>query len=186
MIAIIPICIQSMKSQDDQLFMTNLYLTHRGRMLNIAAKVMRDALDYEDVINEACLRLIGKVSFLRSLNSYKLEAYVVVTVRNTALNMLKQRKRERASALSDGEREREIPSDEEAIDANLLREVDAQALSDALISIGDAADILRMRYYQQMKDAEIAKTLGIGQDSVRVYISRAKKKLREALEGSVE
>ena len=46
---------------------------------------------------------------------------------------------------------------------------------------GGTRELLSMRYYEMRSDSEIAEKLGIGKNSVRQYLTVARRKLKEEL-----
>lgn len=53
-------------------------------MYRVALHLLRAHPEAEDVVSDACLKLIVKIERLRTLDEGTLRAYIVTTVRNTA------------------------------------------------------------------------------------------------------
>ncbi|MEG1193845.1 MAG: sigma factor, partial [Clostridia bacterium] len=91
---VLPITILAMDEGDDRTFMESLYRTHRCVMYAQALKILRNRQDVDDVVNEACVRLICKISTLRTLDGNILRGYIVSTVKHVALNHIRDTMRE--------------------------------------------------------------------------------------------
>ena len=73
-------------------------------------------------------------------------------------------------------------ADAENAEAGLLRADEAEAMADALLRLPDRErELLRMKYYEELSDREIARLLGINSGSVRTYLTRARRKLGDIL-----
>lgn len=82
--------------EDDQAFMLWLYQEFKDIMLSTAKKYISDPEDQEDVVQDSIIKLIKKISVLRGKERCILCAYVVYTVRNTAINHLQHKAVEKA------------------------------------------------------------------------------------------
>ena len=185
-----PFIILAIENATDRKFMENLYLEHRRLMYAIAYKIVRNNDDVEDVINSACESLIKKISLIRSLDCCSLRSYVVSTVRNTAINSVVKRNRQHWYVLDDGEELLNVIPDEKSdIDRDLLHEADIRAMEQALLRLPEQErDLLRMKYYDELTDQEIAQTIGVNESSVRMYLTRARRHVYEQMRlgGAVE
>ncbi|MEG0126053.1 MAG: RNA polymerase sigma factor [Clostridia bacterium] len=178
----LPAAIMVIEDDDDRAFMERVYLDHRTLMYRIAYNVMRDHFSADDIINTACERLCNKIHFLRTLNSCKLQAYVISTCKNTALNMLKCRNRQNARLFYDMDVVSETVASEGDISDHILREGEITDLSEALNELlVKERDILQMKYLMQKTDGEIASVYGIKEGSVRYYLTLARRHLAEIM-----
>lgn len=170
------------EDEDDAAFMTALYQAHYRLMYAQALRVLRNPEDAQDAVSQAVIRLIKKIHLLRGLSCNKQEAYLVITVRNTAINFY-HRRRARAERMDgrplEGVAERqELGPEARAVDA-----AGVERVKEAIRMLPPREkDALMMRYFQQLSDLEIAGALGIAPVSARALISRARKRLRNLLE----
>lgn len=72
--------------QSDREFLETLYASYQTQMYATASRYTHIQQDREDIVQDAVVRLCGKVQKLRHLPKYALPAYIMLTVRNTALN----------------------------------------------------------------------------------------------------
>lgn len=166
---------------DDAAFMEELYRTHYRLLYGKALQIMRHAADAEDVVSESFLQLIRRIDTLRSLESNKLRAYLVITVKHTAINLYHRRSRRLQH--SGGELQ-------EHMQDSGVAGPEQQALScDGVEGIKQAIRCLphqvqtamMMRYFQQLSDQEIADSMGLKPVSVRALLSKGRKRLQEML-----
>ena len=65
----------------------------------------------------------------------------------------------------------------------LIRQAEGQAIRQALKKIHRSErDLLQMKYFDLMSDAEIAERLHIAKNSVRYYLTKARRSLKSILE----
>ena len=76
-----PIAIAAIKNDDDRTFMEQLYIKHRKIMYKTAYSMLRNDQDIEDIINTACISIIGKIDRLRGFDSCTLQAYLSLLLR---------------------------------------------------------------------------------------------------------
>lgn len=77
-----------------QEFITQIYKKYDRLMLFTAKKYLMDLQECEDAVQESLLKLMRRIELLRTLEEPILTSYVVTTVRNTAINILRRQKRD--------------------------------------------------------------------------------------------
>lgn len=179
---LLPLPILALANQDDRAFMTKIYLDNHRLMYKKALSVLGDAQSAEDVVGDACIALIGKIPLIRQMDCYTLRAYIVSTVRNTAINLIARRSRQAGHAyLSDQAPELEDGNIQQPLDLMIRRE-DVEALKEAIRRLEPRdRQVLTMKYFDEMSDREIAGVLGIGADSVRSCLMRARRRVQDKL-----
>lgn len=178
-----PAAIMLMDDDDDRVFMEKLYVEHRYLLFKVAYDIVKDAQTAEDMVSEACISLIANIDTLRKLNICKVKAYIVTTVRNASLDCVRKRSSQsRKSFLTDEEHNLNVPGQEQ-VDDDLIRRAEITAIRFALKKMRDPdRELLQMKYFDLMSDAEIAQKLHIQSDSVRYYLTKARRNLRRILE----
>jgi len=181
-----PIAIAAIKNDDDRTFMEQLYIKHRKIMYKTAYSMLRNDQDIEDIINTACISIIGKIDRLRGFDSCTLQAYLVSTIKNTAINFIKKRDRIRDHTASDPDSAfATAVSNDPEVDRDLLRRLDLENLKQALRNLPEQEmTLLQMKYVLDLPDEQIAKEFGIKRASVRSYLSKARRHAREILKES--
>ena len=179
-----PAAIMAIEDDDDRAFMERVYLEHRVLMYRVAYNVIRDHFSAEDIINSTCEKLCKKISLLRTLDSCKLQSYVVFTCRNTALNLLKSRNRQNARLFYDLDLVSETVAAEGDVADTILRKAEIEDLTDGLNQLSaKERDVLQMKYLLQKTDRDIAAVCGIKEGSVRSYLTLARRHLAEIMIG---
>ncbi|MBQ9264150.1 MAG: sigma-70 family RNA polymerase sigma factor [Clostridia bacterium] len=175
---VLPIVLLTIENEEDRLFMEGLYLEYHQLMYGMALRVTRSNELAQDAVSDSILALIQKISLLRTFDCNKLRSYIVITVRHTAISLLKKDKREVVA----GDAAFEDLSDGYAVDERVLSRAGVEGVKNAIRRLPQREqDIMMMRYFREMDDNEIADALGIRPVSVRVQLSRARRHLAELL-----
>lgn len=74
---------------DDSMFMLNLYKNYYGLAKKTIYNMIDGKNDVEDLINDVFIKLIEKISLLRTFERCKLTSYIVYTIRSIAINLFK-------------------------------------------------------------------------------------------------
>lgn len=158
-------------------FFEQLYQTYSRLMLAQAVRYTRRIDDAEDVVQEALEKLLDKYAVLTTLGEKALAAYVVYTVRSTAINRLKQNRKT-------------IPLD--SLDEAALPSPSAEDLClaacrrEELLSAWKQLDredqlLLAQRYYLELSAEELARLYGCTPVNIRVRLFRARSRLKKRL-----
>lgn len=161
-------------------YIEDLYFEHRHVMYIVAKALLHDAADAQDAIAQAIENIIPKINEIKTLERFKLRAYIVNTVRNVALAMLARRKRE--TYIPDAE-EFDCIAPHSAVGDRQSSMADADELARALAKLPERErQALQMKYMYEWTDDEMAQVLGVQPDSVRMILSRARQHARAILE----
>ncbi len=175
-----PLFFAAIPDEKQRTFMERVYLDCRTLMYARAFQVLRHPADAEDAVQTAFLALCKKIPLLQGMDCCTLRSYVVISVRNAAINMLRARKR----------RPEVLWGDEAFADSLLGGDADDAALAfirqDSLAAAvrklpeKDRA-LMEMKYLMGLTDEEIARRLGVQQNSVRSLLTRFRKRLYSLL-----
>ncbi len=163
-------------------FLEGLYHAHYRLLYGQALRVLRHPQDAEDAVQSAMMRLAKKVPLLMGLQSNKLLSYLVITVRNTAINQYRQREKTQAHM---------VDQPLETVEDSTFMGPEAQVVDQAAIAHIKQAirqlpprekDALMLRYFHHMTDTEIAYALGVKAVSARVLLSRGRQRLQKMLQ----
>lgn len=126
--------------------------------------------------------VIGKVALLRSLERGPMVTYLVLTVRSSAIDLLRRRGVE--GRLFTGEEAGDEQSDPSApADERLIRAENREDTKRLLEKLPESDRlVLEGRYFLELSDEELAGKLGVTGGSVRVKLTRARRHAREILE----
>lgn len=151
----------------------DIYRSHRMSMVRLAILLVDDQASAEDVVQEAFAGLFRNWSGLRD-NAAAI-GYLRTAVVNGSRSMLRRRRTARAYVPPHAGTERSAES-------LALLTAEHQAVVTAL---GDLAprqrEVLVLRYYGGLSEAEIAETTGLSKGTVKSTASRAVAKLGEIM-----
>lgn len=179
---IFPAILLTIDDEHGRSFMEALYVEHHQLMFRTAYRAGFQKADVEDIVSQSCENLIHVLHQLEQMKKDRLQAYIVATVKNAGYTH--RRKQQRAHEVPDAEQVLEKAEDENAeVDAELLKKCTAEEVERAMEKLSeDDQVVLRMKYFQQLSTAEMARQLEIREDAVRSRISRALRRMRKQLE----
>jgi RNA polymerase sigma-70 factor (ECF subfamily) len=164
---------------DDQVFFLNIYKQFKRIMFYTVRKYVSDNAVVEDLVQDAIMKLIPKISTMRKLSRSALSAYIVITVRNISVNYLRhQRIVDMRCADSDfdeeldAEYQRHSPSAEEII---LVKEKIGEFYKEFNKLSNKDRDVLLGKYVLGLTDKELAGMYGCKPDSIRMMLTRARR-----------
>lgn len=177
----IPLIILAIEDESSREFMIRMYESNVSRMYREAGKYVSLAEDIEDVVSDAVVKLVDKVDLLQEIEECKRIPYATTTVRHMAFRLLRRKNRLQTVSFDELEAFLSAPNGENADDKILgeQRKSRLQELLDTL-PIEDRL-LLEEKYILLWSDAEIAKALEIQPDSVRMRLTRAKRRIAKAM-----
>lgn len=160
---------------EDRVFMEDLYEKHKKTMYFAAHRVTSDPDLVNDLMQECLLNLIKNISTVRKLDCCKVDAYIVVVIRRLYINHAKKESRTTLLPI-------DLPSI--AAKADLHAAEVAQAQEDAKLDLETLLAqlsprdslLLQSKYIVGMTDEELAAAFGCKQSSIRMLLSRARKR----------
>lgn len=176
----IPLIILAIEDEDDRAFAEHLYVTYRRLMLSEIQKIVENAWDAEDVMHSVVVKLIDKLDLLRTLSRANLVNYIITASRNTAISLLREKKKLPAYSFDDlvDSMEEDSMTTEDRVMLELDQEIAHQAW--CLLPY-EVQSLLSAKYVLEQTDIEISKMLGIQKNSVRMALTRARRTFREQL-----
>lgn len=163
-----------------------IVLPHLDAAYTLARYLTRNVQDAEDIVQEASLRAIKYFSGFRGSEGDDGRAWVLAIVRNTAYTW---QRRHRAIALAT-EFDEELHSDTVAGDnpaAALERETARQSLYQALDRLPpEFREVIVLRELEGLSYKEIGDVTGVPVGTVMSRLSRARRRLQEALHARQE
>jgi len=151
----------------------DIYRSHRMSMVRLAILLVDDQASAEDVVQEAFAGLFRNWSGLR--DNAAAVGYLRTAVVNGSRSMLRRRRTARAYVPPH-------PGTERSAESLALLTAEHQAVVTAL---GDLAprqrEVLVLRYYGGLSEAEIAEATGLSKGTVKSTASRAVAKLGEIM-----
>lgn len=154
-----------------------LYAHRRLPLVRLALLLVDDLPTAEDVVQDVFAALYRRHGErLTGLDNP--DAYLRTSVVNTSRSVLRRRRTVRAHV---PEREGHAPSAEEPV---LLREEHGEVIAALHRLTRRQREVLVLRYWSHLSEAQIADTLGLSRGAVKSTASRALAALRRELEAS--
>ena len=151
-----------------------LYATHYRRLVRLSVLLVGDAETAEEVVQDSFVAMHGRWRSLREPDQGL--AYLRQTVVNRSRSVLRHR----------GVRARHAPTpvrDLPGADEDVLVTERRAAVLGAMRRLPDRQrEVLALRYYLDLSEADIAETLGISRGAVKTHASRGVAALRSQME----
>ena len=87
------------QADDERQFLAACYQRHRISMIRLAKCYAADSAAVEDIVSDSLVALMEKIDLLRTLTEEQERAYVLAVVRNTAMDELRRKQRQRGRFL---------------------------------------------------------------------------------------
>lgn len=155
-----------------------LYEKYKDRAYAIAYSILEDSFLADDATVEVFISLAKNFKIVKKLNYHKLDYYIVITSRNTAINMLKKEKKHMKM--------KSYNDDLYLADDN-LKAFDYVFLKLCISKLRfNDQQVLYLRYTARLEYKEIAATLGISSAAARKRVQLAKARLKKLIEDGEE
>lgn len=152
----------------------DLYEDHYVRLVRLAVLLIGDAGRAEEIVQDAFVDLVARWRSIRDTGAAA--SYLRTCVANASRSHLRHRAVVRRAALAQ-------PSDESSAEAEALVHLEHERFLSALAGLpGRQREVLVLRYYGQLSEAEISDALGISRGAVKSHSFRGLRSLRAAME----
>ncbi len=177
---LLPIAIIAVSDPDERNFMIMVYEEYHHVMFATGYSILHNKELAEDVVSAVLVKLIEKIKTVMKIDPRALRSYIVSATKNTALNLSEQKARElRTQTVFADETENEVQASDN-VEYVILRTETIQGMADALECLRPRdREILRMKYYDEMTDQEIAEVIGTKSSTVRMSLTRARNRLMQ-------
>ena len=175
----------SQLSDSDRDFMLNLYKSYYNLARKNIFSITHSKEDIEDLINDVFIKLIEKTDLLRTFDSCKTTTYIVYTIRSVSINYVKHKAVEMKHLYFSESMDilEDCPDSEGGLEVRLIRQEEIRLLEKAMSLLPQSQkDLLYFKYLLDMSDKEIADVLGIAANSVRQYLTRARRSVKKLIE----
>ena len=178
----LPLSILAIEDENDKLFMEHLYIDFHSAMHRVALGVLHHHQDTEDVVSSTCINLCKKVPLLRGMDCNTLRAYILISVRNTAFNLVRERGKKPELLWGESEYLDSLLSSQNQPEDDLFASVDQSKLTEAMMLLPPRErNLIESKYILLHSDQEIAKELNIKPASVRVMLMRTRQRLKDLI-----
>ena len=171
---------------DDRAFMQEVYQQNERLMYAIALKYASNTQDCEDIVHDTVEKLCKNIAKIKELPNSALRAYVVYAVRNTAINFRKHQStiNRHIQQLSGDDSNSEYDQPESIIERIEDLQEKRTRLTKVWTQLTDAEqELLYRKYVLDQTTAELAGIFQCSRDSIRMRLSRARRKSLRLMKG---
>lgn len=149
------------------------YIPYHQKLYRVAYRLLEDACDAEDVVQEAYIKLWNKRDELILVDNS--EAYCVILLRNLCLDFLRAKKKHLFQSTEDT-----VISDSFVL-SDEIETIDEIKHIETIIDLlpEQQRKIIKLRHFDDYSNEEIEEIMGLTSVNVRVMMSRARKKIKE-------
>ena len=153
----------------------DLYRKYETVMYNYANKILKNKCLAEDAVHNSFMFMIKKLDRIKDFTNDEIKAYLLVTVKNAALAVLKENKNIIDVNVENIE-------DETDIEFDIETEYYKQRIWNIILTLNKIySDTLVLKLGQGLTNTEIAEIMGVSTDVVNMRVHRARNKLKEEL-----
>ena len=168
------------ENADDQTFICRLYEEYEQLMFWTAAKYLNNIEDRKAAVQDAIIALIRNLETIKRLKDSYLRTYIVYTVESRSINLVKRKNIE--LRLFDDLDSVPAGTSVDMIEDSLLQMTMRHTISDIWTKLSTQDKILlESKYILGYNDNEIGEMLGCKASSVRMYLTRARRKAMELI-----
>lgn len=169
------VCLTLIDDEEDKKSFEQLVKKYEKKLYSVSFKILRSHELAEEAVWEAFYRIADNFYKIHNLPVYKMEAYLIITIRNTSYRLYNKEKKHLFH-----EEIEDIPSADE------FNGYDVTDLSKAVSELEEKykAAITYFYYYGHSAE-ETAKLMGVSRSAVYKYLKKAKQILLEKLRGDI-
>ena len=183
----LPICILTIEDESDREFMSRVYTQYQWLMYDTIKHVVGDHWSTEDVVQTTLVKLIDKLEKLKSLDDRHMVHYIITACKHTAYNEVRRHTRHPVFSIDEdcsfGDELHLVHN----MESHLIHEEDLQRMANIWGKLDERSRFaLEARNILEKTDEEIAESLDIAPSSVRMVLTRARRKAFDLMEATVE
>ena len=138
------------QADDERQFLAACYQRHRISMIRLAKCYAADSAAVEDIVSDSLVALMEKIDLLRTLTEEQERAYVLAVVRNTAMDELRRKQRQRGRFLRDGDEALALYPDPAALEEKVLMRETMAAVRRAIAELPEKEQqVLRLKVLEK-------------------------------------
>ncbi|MCM1525188.1 MAG: sigma-70 family RNA polymerase sigma factor [Ruminococcus sp.] len=155
-----------------------LYRLYRQDMFKMAYGILENKYDTEDAVHEAFMRVMKKLTKISEINCPQTHAYLLIIVKNTALKILKKRKK-----TIDVDTDTIEIADDFGLEEYVISNMEVEHIKHILEQLSDDYyEVLFLELFMEFSISDIAEQLGLTYENTKKRLQRAKKKFKEIAE----
>ena len=183
----LPICILTIEDESDREFMARVYIQYQWLMYDTIKQVVGDHWSTEDVVQTTLVKLIDKLEKLKSLDDRHMVNHIITACKHTAYNEVRRHTRHPVFSIDEDRSVGDELRLAHNMESHLIHEEDLQRMANTWGKLDERSRFaLEARYILEKTDEEIAESLDIAPSSVRMVLTRARRKAFDLMEAAVE
>lgn len=172
-------CTKVLKDEKDRDKVAEIYKGYSKTMLYAANYILKEIHLAEDAVSEAFIKIIDNLEKIDQVDSYRTRAFIMIIVRNTAIDMFRKQKKNQTVSLN--ECNYDLGYEESAFDQFSVREA-CEKIGKGIAKLSkNYSDILYLKIEMDCSYEEMGKILGISRENAKMRLYRARKALKEEL-----
>ena len=172
-------CMALIDEPSDKEKFAEIYNTYKDMMFRVAMSVLHNEALADETVQDCMLKIAMGISDMPSPGTNKINALIIIMVRNKSLNNLKAEHYDKTEQISGAET---ISGD---ILSDIISDIGYKRLVEEISNLDDIyRDILTLRFLYDYSVDKICSLLDIPKGTVETRIYRGRKILKERLEGS--
>ncbi|MDA3845466.1 MAG: sigma-70 family RNA polymerase sigma factor [Vallitaleaceae bacterium] len=158
----------------------DIYICYHKQMYYIAMSILNNAHDAQDAVQIAILKCVDYIKKIEDINCNRTKNLIVTIIKSTAIDIYRHKKKYPHKNF-DNFIEQPMNTSYFTEDI-IIRLSDSKYYAERLAELKpEYAEILTLRYYEELNDMEIAELLNISHGNVRARLSRSKAALKKLL-----
>jgi RNA polymerase sigma-70 factor (ECF subfamily) len=159
----------------------DLHEKHAGFAYVKALQILKSPQDVEDVLQESWMRVYKNLDKIDPNAESRARAYIGRIVANECFRLLKKNISVKSDTESSIEGLYDLEDVSVSVEGEIISEENAEELEAALSALNESErQIFVMKHLDDMRNVDIAKTLGLDAEYVGVKLARIAKKLAKA------
>lgn len=149
------------------------YLPYHQRMYRVAYRLLEDAQDAQDMVQEAYIKLWNKRNELDHIEND--ESYCIVILRNLCIDFLRSKNKNIIQSIDNT-----ILTDHNIITDDIEHKESINQIEILIAQLPEQQQkVIKLRHFEDYSNEEIEQITGLSSVNVRVLLSRARKKIKE-------
>jgi RNA polymerase sigma-70 factor (ECF subfamily) len=157
-----------------------LYIRYHKEMYYIAMSILCNTHDAQDAVQTAILKCADYIEKIEDINCNKTKHLIVTIIKSAATDIYRYKKKLPHEKIDDFLEY--LMVEDKFSDDIIIKLSDGEYYAQCLADLKpEYAEILTLRYYNELTNLEIARLLNISHENVRVRLCRAKAALKKII-----
>lgn len=171
------ICMTLIDEECDKGAFEELYYSQRQKLYYLAYRILNDEQLAEEAVSETFFNVARRFDTFRSLTNEQIEAYCILTLKNTCKNIIREDSKYDCIYIDD------CKEDDSFLSDNELKRIDNMYLREKIMKLKYIdKEILLLYYFYDLSLKEIAEMKDISNVAAQKRLQSARKNLKTLLE----